>query len=430
MEFNKINNLLGPAHDKVPRFITKKWIEVQSQSGNTYNTSKPIRFKTSMLRSDLCDYSDAYVWVKGTITVTNPNNNVNFDRRLTLKNNAPFISCISKISGELVENAEDLDIVMPMYNLLEYSKNYEKTSGSLFNYYRDEPNEAEIANDNGAINISIRNSKSVDYKTKIAGTLAANVLEKEVTIAIPLKYLGNFWRSLDIPLINCDITLILSWYKECALVGRALRGPPAAAANRINSPTDARFEITDCKLYVPVFTSSAENDNKLLEQLKSGFRRIIKWNKYMSQMSNQNKNNNLNYLIDTTLGNINILFVLSFENEDDRTSYYKYYVPNINAFFELPIKNIEETYEKIIQIIDHSGCYTRGNLLDYEYFKEHYKLIAIDLRKQIELENKHIKQQINFIGNLERDDCAVMLFIIDKSEETITEFLRNYASIA
>ena len=97
MEFNNINNLLGPAHDKVPRFITKKWIEVQSQSGNTYITSKPIRFKTSMLRSDLCDYSDVYVWVKGTITVTNPNSNANFDRRLTLKNNVPFISCVCKI---------------------------------------------------------------------------------------------------------------------------------------------------------------------------------------------------------------------------------------------------------------------------------------------------------------------------------------------
>ena len=129
MEFNKINNLLGPAHDKVPRFITKKWIEVQSQSGSTSNTSKPIRFKASMLRSDLRDYSDGYVWVKGTITVTDPNNNANFDRILTLKNNSPFISCISKINGELVENAEDLDIVIPMYNFLEYSKNYEKTSG-------------------------------------------------------------------------------------------------------------------------------------------------------------------------------------------------------------------------------------------------------------------------------------------------------------
>ena len=448
-----------------------------------------------MLRSDLCDYSDAYVWVKGTITVTDPNNNANFDRRLTLKNNAPFISCISKINGELVENAEDLDIVMPMYNyvwvkgtitvtdpnsnansdgtltlknnapfisciskingelvenaedldivmpmynLLKYCKNYEKTSGSLFNYYRDEPSEITIGAGNNTINISIGNSKSFDYKTEITGNLDAGEDEKEdVTIATSLKYLGNFWRSLDIPLINCEITLILSWFKKCALVGRAHRGPPAAA---INSPTDAKFEITDCKLYVPIVTLSAENDNKLLEQLKSGFRRTIKWNKYMSQMSNQNKNNNLYYLIDTTFSNVNRLFVLSFENEDDRTSYYKYYKPSVkikdynvlidgNAFFELPIKHLEEAYEKIIQITDHSDYYARGNLLDYEYFKEHYKLIAIDLSKQIELENKDIKQQINFIGNLDRDDGAVMFFIIEKSEETITEFLQNYASI-
>ena len=249
-----------------------------------------------------------------------------------------------------MENAEDLDIVMPMYNLLEYSKNYEKTTGSLFNYYRDEPSEAEIANDYGAINISIRNSKSFDYKTEITGSLDAGEDEKEdVTIAIPLKYLGNYWRSLDIPLINCEITIVLSWYKECVLVGRVFRGPPAAAANRINSPTDAKFEITDCKLYVPVVTLSSENDNKLLEQLKSGFRITIKRNKSMSQMSNQNKNNNLNYLIDPTFSNVNRLFVLSFENEDDRTSYYKYYMPSVeikdcnvlidgNAFFELPIK--------------------------------------------------------------------------------------------
>ena len=85
--------------------------------------------------------------------------------------------------------------------------------------------------------------------------------------------------------------------------------------------------------------------------------------------------------------------------------------------------------KKIIQITDHSGYYTRGNLLDYEYFKEHYKLIAIDLSKQIELENKDIKQQINFIGNLERDDGSVMFFIIEKIEETILEFSQNYASI-
>ena len=132
---------------------------------------------------------------------------------------------------------------MPMYNLLEYSKNYEKTSGSLFNYYRDEPKEHTIGAGNNAINISIGNSKSFDYKTEITGNFDAGKDEKEdVTIAIPLKYLGNFWRSLDIPLINCEITLILSWYKEYVLVGRAFRGPPAAAANRINSPTDAKLK--------------------------------------------------------------------------------------------------------------------------------------------------------------------------------------------
>ena len=157
----------------------------------------------------------------------------------------------------------------------------------------------------------------------------------------------------------------------------------------------------------------------------------------MSQMSNQNKNNSLNYLIDCTFSNVNRLFVLSFENEDDRTSYYNYYMPSVeinvlidgNVFFELPIKNIEETYENIIQITDHSGYYTRGNLLDYEYFKEHYKLITIDFSKQIELENKDIKQQINFIGNLDRDDGAAMFFIIEKSQETILEFSQNYAFI-
>ena len=268
--------------------------------------------------------------VKGKITITNPNDNANFNEKLTLKNNAPFILCISKINGELAENAEDLDIIMPMYNLLEYSKNYKKTSGSLFNYYRDEPNEIIIGAGNNAINISVRNSNFFDYKTEITGSLGTGEDEKkDVTILIPLRYLGNFWRSLDIPLINCEITLVLSWYKECVLVGRAFRGPPAAAANLINSPTSAKFGITDCKLYVPVVTLSAENNNKLLEQLKSGFKRSIKWNKYMSQMSNQNKNNNLNYLIDPTVSNVNRFFVLSFENEDDRTSYYKYYMPSV-----------------------------------------------------------------------------------------------------
>ena len=183
-----------------------------------------------MLRSDLCDYSDAYIVVKGVVTVSAEERvRDEMNRDFVLKNNAPFISCISKINGVLIENAEDLDIVMPMYNLLEYSKNYSKTSDSLWNYYRDELTD-EI-NDNNSPNKNVINSKSFKYKTSITGStynsprkitdedgnpannpnyVANKRGTKEVEIALPLKYLGNFWRTLDIPLVNCEVSLTLS----------------------------------------------------------------------------------------------------------------------------------------------------------------------------------------------------------------------------
>ena len=113
MAYQKTTNLLGNIPDKVHRFTTKKWIKAHDQFGETYNTNKKIRIKTSILRSNLCDYSDAYIVVKGKIIVTNPNNDA-YDKKLALKNNAPFLSCISKINNILIDNAEDLDIVIPM----------------------------------------------------------------------------------------------------------------------------------------------------------------------------------------------------------------------------------------------------------------------------------------------------------------------------
>ena len=192
MEYQKIANLLGTVIDEIPRFITKKWVKVCDQSGSAdgrYKPNKQIRFKTSMLRSDLCDFSDAYIVVKGNITVTkktftaddidapnntaanatatnNANNNEFGEKKLVFKNNASLINYISKINGVKTDNAEDLDVVMPMYNLLEYSKNYRKTTGSLWNYYRDEPNSDT---DDNEIKYSFINSKSFDYKANFIG---------------------------------------------------------------------------------------------------------------------------------------------------------------------------------------------------------------------------------------------------------------------
>ena len=414
--------------------LLKKWVEVYDQSGGNYNVNKEIRIKTSMLRSDLCDFSDAYIVVKGNITVTNPDNTKR-NKAVAFKNNVPFINCISKINGQKIDNAEDLDVLMPMYSLLEYSKNYKKTTGSLWNYYRDQPSNALSTN-----------SESFKYKTSITGSTynvdgdddyydANKVRKKESEVVIPLKHLSNFWRSLNMPLINCEVELILTWSKNCVLADMTIRntgnnnGPPAIVA-----PTRLEFKKTDTKLYVPVVTLSKENEIKLLEQLKSGFKRNVYWNKYRSQVTIQKNNDNLSYLIDPTFTNVNRLFVLSFERieennikKDYRDSFSHYYVPKVQikdfsvlidekSFFDLQIKYEEQTYEKIIDNND----YTTGNLLDFAYYKENYRLIAIDLSKQTKIKDP---QQVNFIGKLENQDNGVtMFFIIEKSEETTFNF--------
>ena len=244
--------------------------------------------------------------------------------------------------------------------MLEYNTNYRKATGSFWNYYRDEPNEESTGGGNGAIKYSIRNSKSFDYKTSITGTLEGDNTEKEAEIVVPLKHLSNFWKTLDMPLINCEINLILTWSENYVLKSKARRDKFIGSGidknpkfSEINNPTNAIFKITDTKLYVPVVTLSTKDDNNFLEQLKSGFKRTIKWNKYRSEMTNQTKTNHLNHLIDPTFTKVNRLFVLSFENEEDRTSFSMYYVPkveikdfnvliDVKGFFYVPLKNKEE----------------------------------------------------------------------------------------
>ena len=309
---------------------------------------------------------------------------------------------------------------MPMYNLFEYSKNYKKITGSLQNYYRDDPSDP--------LN---NKSESFKYKTSIIGkTTNDNDSLTDAEVVIPLKHLGNFWRHLDIPLINCETELILTWSKNCVLADmsvNAVLNPP------IVPPSGETFKITDTKLYVPVVTLSKENDIKLLEQLKSEFKRTIKWNKYRSQMTIQPQNNNLNYLIDPTFTNVNRLFVLSFERieednikKDYRDSFSHYYVPKVQikdfnvlidgkSFFDLPIKNEEEAYEKIIDMSNNND-YTTGNLLDFAYYKENYRLIAIDLSKQTKLKDP---QQINFIGKIEGQNNGVTMFLSLKGQKKL-----------
>ena len=215
-----------------------------------------------MVRSSLCDYSDAYVLVKGKIAITGGGADAaarqadERDKGVAFKNCVPSINCISEINNTQVDNAKDIDIVMPMHNLIEYSDNYSKTSGSLWQYYRDEPND------------NLADSESFKSKIKITGKAPNNDNEKDVEIMVPLKHLSNFWRTLEIPLINCEVNIILTWSSTCVIT---------------NSTGVGRFVITDTKLYVPVVTLSTQDNAKLLQQLKSGFKRVVNWSKYLSK---------------------------------------------------------------------------------------------------------------------------------------------------
>ena len=288
MEYQKIANLLQSTSDNLSKFRTRNWVEINNESRVNY-ANNDIRFKTTMLRSNICDYA-------GEIQADER------DKGVTFKNCAPFTKCISRINNTDIDNAHDIDIVMPMYNLIEYSDNYSKTSGSLWQYYTDIPND------------NLARSESFKYKVAITGKTPNNGNTKDVEIIVPLKNLSNFWRTLEMPLINCEVNLILTWSKDCVIT---------------NSTGEGKFAITETKLYVPVVTLSTKDNEKLLQQLKSGFKKSINWNKYESRIKTFAQNRYLNYLINPIFQGVNRLFVLAFENENDRISHSTYYLPKV-----------------------------------------------------------------------------------------------------
>ena len=301
---------------------------------------------------------------------------------------------------------------MPMDNLIEYSDNYSKTSGSLWQNYKDDPN------------YNLTQSESFKYKIKITGKAPAAGNTKDVKIAVPLNYLTNFWRTLEMSLINCEISLDLTWSKKCVI----------SSAVQITES-----KITDTKIYVPVVTLSTEDNAKLLKQSEPGFKRTINWNKYHPKFKAFPQNRYLNYLIDPTFQGVNRLFVLPFENETDREVHTKYYlltdyndynvITDGKNFFDQPIKNDFKTYDNIRKIATGQGDdYTTGCLLSYNCFKEHYKLIAIDLSKQQKLDaDPKAIQQINFTGNIEKDTS--IFFIIEEVKETVLNFSKGTSKV-
>ena len=353
MENLKVINLLNKDDIGSKHFATKKWYIVNDENNTNYGVNKDtgennpdtIKYDTRVLKPNLCDHAEAYILVDGTIRAANAVNATG----LALKNCAPFTKCNLEINDEHVDAAENLDIIMPMYNLIEYSDNYQDSSATLYQYKRDEPPE-----DDAVADLTANNSDSLKYKIKLLGNVtevagdAASVRRLNVKVVVPLKYLSNFFRSLKMPLINCKIKLNLTWKKECVFSTGA---------------GEAVFIINDTKLYVPVVTLSKEDNKDFIEQQNKGFQKSIYWNEYKTKEINEDADANVfQYInLDPSFQGVNRLFVMAYNRVDGqptRNGQRKYYLPRISLnkynviidgrnFYDNPIESDIEKYREL-----------------------------------------------------------------------------------
>ena len=375
----------------------------------------------------MCDYAEAYILVDGTIRAAAANANT----RLASKNCAPFTKCNLEINDEHVDTAENLDIVMPMYNLIEYSDNYQDSSATRYQYKRDEPSEGDPIS-----NLAVDYSSSFKYKVELLGdpVVANNIARRNVKVVVPLKYLSNFFRSLEIPLINCKIKLNLTRKKKCVLS---------------NDDGDAVFIINDTKLYVPVVTLSKEDNKDFIEQQNKGFQRSIYWNEYKTKEQTEDANANATKYInlDPSFQGVNRLLIMAYnrlapanDNQFNKDSQQIYYLPrnDLNKynviidgrnFYDNPIENDIEKYRELKKVMIGKGeDYTTGSLLDYNYFKKYYKLVAVDLSKQKDLDaDPRAIQQIEFKYMLGTN--STIYWVFEKSKETILEFYKGTVKV-
>ena len=430
MENQKIINLLDKTDTDSKHFATKKWYK-NDENNTNYGVNKDtgadnpdtIKYDTRVLKPNLCDYAEAYILIDGTIRAAAADANT----RLALKNCAPFIKCNLETNDEHVDPAENLDITMPMYNLIEYSDNYQDSSATLNQYKRDEPPEDDIVAD-----LTTDNSSSFKYKVSLLGNLAVanNIARLHEKVVVPLKYLSNFFTSLEMPLINCKIKLNLTWKKECVLS---------------TDDGNAVFIINDTKMYIPVVTLSKEDNKDFIEQQNKGFQRSIYWNEYKTKEINENADANVFKYInsDPSFQGVNRLFVMAYNRtngQPTRNGQQKYYLPrtdleNYNViidgrnFYDNPIESDIEKYRELKKVMTGKGeDYTTGSLLDFNYFDKHYKLVAVDLSKQKELDaDPRAVQQIEFKYMLGTN--STIYWVLEKSKETILEFYKGTVKV-
>ena len=370
--------MLNDSSNEESKFATKKWYFIDK---GKYKEGDTIKFAT--IKSSLCDYSDAFILVPGNITVA-----ANNDTDCAFKNCAPFSTCTTKINDIFVDEANHIYIAIPMYNLIEYSDNYSDISVKIWQFKRD-----EVTDKNA--DLSIDNFQSFKYKAALLAKTAnhndGKSFVKEAKLVVPLNYFNNFWRSIEMPLINCKVYLELNWIEDCILSSDGY---------------SAKFAIKDAKLHVSIITLSTKDSEKLAKQLNEGSKRSVYWNSYETKPANViEQEKKISELLNASFQGVKRLFVLAYfiaapvgDNPADNTagikSNKKYFlrrgeIKNYNVlivginFYDQSINDIIKQHDEFRKVSTRYGDdYTTGCLLDYAYFNDNYRLIAVDLCKK------------------------------------------------
>ena len=302
--------MLNDSNNENSKFATKKWYVIDNISKGNYLPNNEVTFLTSSLESRFCDYSDPYILVTGNIAVTVDTKVCDkVDTKVAFKNWAPLEKFRTEINETFVDDTQHINIAMPIYNLIEYSNNYSDTSGSLWQFQRDQiEGDLNLAVDDTHIP---NNLSSFKYKSSFITN------RNGLKIAVPPKYFSHFRRSLEVPLINCKIDLLLKWYENCILSSVG---------------TDAHFAITDTKFYVPVGTLKIEDNAKLLKLLSEGFKRLVYWNIYHAILTDFAENSYIRERLNASFQEVSTLFVLPYVHDNDITnenSYRNYFLPRL-----------------------------------------------------------------------------------------------------
>ena len=446
MEPQRIINLLDHKDEDNPTFETRKWYIVNDHNNGNYSQGDDVKsivkFDTEIVRRFLCDYSDAYILVTGNIKVQNGNDAT----RVAIRSCHPFTRATFKLNNEQFDTADKLDLTMNLYNMLEYSDNYADTTGSLYQYKRPEPrdNNANIVNLGTALfsckyqsglvqtKLTTPNSENVPANTD-PNFANAHRIWKNIKIVVPLKYVSNFFRNLELPLINTKLYMEVNWTKYSVLC---------------NQNQNSIFQITKCELYIPIVTLNTGNNNRLSELLSKGFERTVVWNEYKSKIERatvpQNDNMFERTSLDVSFQGASKLFVAAYETDDIQRNAYtdesrrRYYLPRAEIkdynvlidrrnFYDQNVNSSIVRYNELLKMTTgRSEDYSTGCLLDYDYYIKDFNIVGIDLSHQAVLDSDpKINQQIEFVYKLPSGYAAInyhLLTILENEKQTVLKF--------